>query len=96
MLWKSKSVLYGYRHCPHCKNFKTILDTSNYELERLTKNKKVIIAIKDKLGENIVKEFDLIDDGKEDKKAKAQRRFITKRNVKFKDNIDGLEEDHFK
>ena len=79
MLWKSKSVLYGYRHCPHSKNFETIPDTSNYELERLTKNKKVIIAIKDKLGENIVKEFDLIDDGKEDKKAKAQRSFVTKK-----------------
>ena len=94
MLWKSKSVLYGYRHCPHCEKFETILDTSNYELERLTKNKKVIITIKDKLGENIVKQFDLIDDGKEDKKAKAQEIFVTKKNVKFKDNIDGLEEAH--
>ena len=61
---------------------------------RLTKNKKVIITIKDKLGENIVKESDLIDDGKEDKKAKAQEIFVTKKNVKFKDNIDGLEEAH--
>ena len=94
MLWKSKSVLYRYRHCPHCRNFETILDTSNYELESLRKNKKVIIAIKDELGENIVKEFDLIDDSKEDKKAKAQRSFVTKKNVKFKDNIDGLEEAH--
>ena len=66
-------------------------DTSNYEVKRLLpmgKNKKVIGLMKDELGGKIITEFVtlrpktysfLIDNGKEDKKAKGTKKCVIKR-----------------
>ena len=72
-------------------------DTSNYEVNRplpTGKNKKVIGLMKDELGGKIITEFVtlrpktysfLIDDGKEDKKAKGTKKCIIKKMIKFND-----------
>ena len=66
-------------------------DTSNYEIKRplqIGKNKKVIGLMKDELGGKIITEFFtfrpktysyLIDNGKEDKKAKGTKKCVIKR-----------------
>ena len=70
-------------------------DTSNYEVNRplpIGKNKKVIGLMKDELGGKIITEFVtlrpktysfLIDDGKEDKKAKGTKKCIIKKMIKL-------------
>ena len=70
-------------------------DTSNYEVDRplpTGKNKKVIGLMKDELGGKIMTEFValrpktyayLTDDCKEDKKAKAKKKCVIKRVLKF-------------
>ena len=70
-------------------------DTSNYEVNRPSstgKNKKVIGLMKDKLGRKIMTEFValrpktysyLMDDGKNDKKAKGTKKCVIKRILKF-------------
>ena len=72
-------------------------DTSNYELNRplpTGKNKKVIELMKDELGGKLITEFVtlrqktysyLINDCKEDKKAKGTRKCVIKRMIKFND-----------
>ena len=72
-------------------------DTSNYEVNRplpTGKNKKVIGLMKDELDGKIITEFVtlrpktysfLIDDGKEDKKAKRTKKCIIKKMIKFND-----------
>ena len=72
-------------------------DTSNYECNRplpIVKNKKIIELMKDELGGKIITEFVtlrpksysyLIDDGKEDKKAKGTKKCVIKRMIKFDD-----------
>ena len=72
-------------------------DTSNYEVNRpllMGKNKKVIGLMKDELGGKIITEFVtlrpktylyLIDDGKEDKKAKGTKKCVIKKTIKFND-----------
>ena len=72
-------------------------DTSNYEVNRplpMGKNKKVIGLMKDELGGKIITEFItlrpktysyLTDDGKEDKKAKATKKCVIKKMIKFND-----------
>ena len=72
-------------------------DTSNYECDRplpTGQNKKVIGLMKDELGERVIKEFVvlrpntslyLIDDCKEDKKAKGTKKCAIKRMIKFDD-----------
>ena len=72
-------------------------DTSNYELNRplpTGKNKKVIGLMKDELGGKIITEFVilrpktysyLMDDCKEDKKAKGTKKCVIKRMIKFND-----------
>ena len=72
-------------------------DTSNYEVNRplpMGKNKKVIGLMKDELGGKIITEFVtlrpktyyfLTDDGKEDKKAKGTKKYITKKMIKCND-----------
>ena len=67
-------------------------DTSNYEVNRplpTGKNKKVIGLMKDELGGKIITEFVtlrpktysfLTDDGKEDKKAKRNKKVLNKKN----------------
>ena len=72
-------------------------DTSNYECNRplpIGKNKKIIELMKDELGGKIITEFVtlrpksysyLIDDGKEDKKAKGTKKCVIKRMIKFDD-----------
>ena len=79
-----------------------IFDTSNYEINRpLTtgENKKVIGLMKDELGGNIMTEFValkpkiysyLTDDCKEDKKAKARKKCVIKRKLKFSEYKDCL------
>ena len=75
-----------------------IFDTSNYEVNRPLptglKNKKVIGLLKDELGGKIITEFVtlrpktysyLINNCKEDKKAKGTKKCIIKRMVKFDD-----------
>ena len=73
------------------------LDTSNYEVNRplpTGKNKKIIGLMKDELGGKIITEFVtlrpktysfLTDDGKEDKKAKATKKCVIKKMIKFND-----------
>ena len=72
-------------------------DASNYEVDRplpTGKNKTVIGLMKDELGGRIMTEFItlrpkaytyLIDDGKEDKKAKGTKKCVIKRMIKFDD-----------
>ena len=72
-------------------------DTSNYEVNRplpTGKNKKVIGLMKDELGGKIITEFVtlrpktylyLINDCKEDKKAKGTKKCVIKRMIKFID-----------
>ena len=72
-------------------------DTSNYEVNRplpTGKNKKVIGLMKDELGGKLITEFVtlrpktylyLINDCKEDKKAKGTKKCIIKRMIKFND-----------
>ena len=78
-------------------------DTSNWELDRPLpkgKNKKVIGLIKDELGGKIMTKFVglraksysyLIDDGKEDKKAKGTKKCVIKRKLKFENYENYLE-----
>ena len=65
--------------------------TDHYQQERI---KEVIGLMKDELGGKIITGFAtlrpksysyLIDDGKEDKKAKGTRKCVTKRMIKFND-----------
>ena len=65
----------------------------------LRENKKVIGLMKDELGEKIMTEFAalrpkvysyLIDDGKNDKKAKGTKKYVVKRRLKFNDYKDCL------
>ena len=77
-------------------------DTSNYDVSRplpMRKNKKVIGLMKDELGGKIITEFVtlrpktypfLTDDGKEDKKAKATKKCIIKKMIKFNDYMKCL------
>ena len=72
-------------------------DTSNYEVNRplpIGKNKKVIGLMKSKLGGKIITKFVtlrpktysyLINDCKEDKKAKGTKKYVIKRMIKFND-----------
>ena len=72
-------------------------DASNYEVDRplpTGKNKTVIGLMKDELGGRIMTEFItlrpkaytyLIEDGKEDKKAKGTKKCVIKRMIKFDD-----------
>ena len=72
-------------------------DTSNYEVNRplpTGKNKKVIGLMKDELGGKIITEIVilrpktysyLINDCKEDKKAKGTKKWVIKRMIKFND-----------
>ena len=72
-------------------------DTSNYEVNRplpTGKNKKAIRLMKDELGGRVITEFVtlrpkiysyLIDDCKEDKKAKGTKKYVIKRMIKFND-----------
>ena len=72
-------------------------DTSNYEVNRplpTGKNKKVIGLMKDELDGKIITDFVtlrpktysfLIDDGKEDKKAKGTKKCIIEKMIKFND-----------
>ena len=74
-------------------------DTSNYEVNRnrplpMGKNKKAIGLMKDELGGKIIMEFVtlrpktysyLINDCKEDKKAKGTKKCVIKRMIKFND-----------
>ena len=72
-------------------------DTSNYEVNRLLpagKDKKVTGLVKDELGGKIMTEFValrpktysyLMDDGRNDKKAKGTKRCVIKRRLKFND-----------
>ena len=74
-----------------------MFDTSNYECDRplpTGKNKKVIGLMKYKLGGRVITEFValrpktysyLIDDCKEDKKAKGTNKCVIKRMIKFDD-----------
>ena len=82
-----------------------IFDTSNYEVNRplpTGKNKKVIGLMKDELEEKIVTKFVtlrpktysyLINDCKEDKKAKGKKKCVIKRMIKFNDNKNCLLKD---
>ena len=77
-------------------------DTSNYEANRPLpkgKNKKVIILMKDELGEKIMTEFAalrpktysyLMDDGNSDKKARGTKKRVIKRTLKFNGYKDCL------
>ena len=77
-------------------------DTSNYEVSRPLakgKNKNVIGLMKDELGGKIVTEFAalrpktysyLMDDGKNDKKAKGTEKYVIKKILKFNDYKDCL------
>ena len=77
-------------------------DTSNYDVSRplLTgKNKNVIGLMKDELGGKIMTEFAalrpkiysyLMDDSKNDKKAKGTKKCLIKRRLKFNDYKDFL------
>ena len=72
-------------------------DTSNYEVKRslqIGKNKKVISLMKDELGGKTITKFVtlrpktysyLIDDDKEDKKAKRTKKCVIKKMIKFND-----------
>ena len=72
------------------ENVKTRFDTSNYELDRplLKKGKKKLIGLmEDELGGKIInkfvelrakiKNYYLIDDGSEDKKAKGEKKSVS-------------------
>ena len=78
----------------------TRFNTSNYELDRPLlkgKNKKVIILMKDKLDEKIIAKLVelrektysyLIDGGNEDKKDKASKKCVIKREIKFENCLE--------
>ena len=78
-------------------------DTLNYELDRplpKAKNKKGIGLMKDKLGGKIMTKFVglraktysyLIDDGREDKKAKGTKKCVIKKKLKFENYKNCLE-----
>ena len=82
-------------------------DTSNYHVNRPLpkgKNKKVIGLMKDELGRKIMTEFAalrlgtysyLIDDGRNDKKAKGTKNCVIKRSLKFNDYKDCLLNNEF-
>ena len=77
-------------------------DTSNYEVNKplpKRKNKKVIGSMKDELGGKIMREFAvlrpkpysyLMNDGKNDKKAKGTKKCVIKKTLKFNDYKDCL------
>ena len=77
-------------------------DTSNYEVNRplpKRKNKKVIGLMKDELGGKFMREFSvlrpktysyLMNDGKNDKKAKGTKKCVIKKTLKFNDYKDCL------
>ena len=81
------------------KILKKRFDTSNYEVNRLLptgKNTKVIGLMKDELGGEIMTEFAafrpkpfsyLIDDGKNDKKAKGAKKCVIKNLIKQLNHI---------
>ena len=85
------------------KDVPTIFDTLNYELDKplpKTKNKKVIGLMKDELGGKIMIKFTALrskaycylkDDNNENKKAKAPKKCVVKRKIKFKDYKHCLE-----
>ena len=85
------------------EDVETRFDTSNYELDRPLaqgKNKKVIGLMKDELDGEIMTKFVglrsktysyLIDDGSEDKKAKATKKCVIKRKLKFENYKSRLE-----
>ena len=76
-------------------NVEKRFDTSNYEVNRplsTGKNKKVIGLMKDELGGVIMTEFAalrpktysyLMDDSKNDKKAKAKKKCVTRKYLKI-------------
>ena len=76
---------------------KKIFDTSNYEVNRplhTRKNKKVTELMKDEIAGKITTEFValraktysyLMDDGKNDKKAKGAKKCVIKLRLKFND-----------
>ena len=78
-------------------------DTLNFELDRplpKAKNKKRIGLMKDKLGGKIMTKFVglraktysyLIDDGREDKKAKGTKKCVIKKKLKFENYKNCLE-----
>ena len=78
-------------------------DSLNYELDRplpKAKNKKGIGLMKDKLGGKIMTKFVglraktysyLIDDGREDKKAKGTKKCVIKKTLKFENYKNCLE-----
>ena len=86
------------------QDVETRFDTSNYELDRLLpkeKNQKVIVLMKDKLDGKIMTKFVgltaktqsyLIDDNSEDKKAKDTKHCVIKRELKFENYKNCLEE----
>ena len=77
-------------------DFEKKFDTSNYEVDTplpTGKNKKVVGLMKDELGGKIITEFValrpktysyLTDDCEEDKKAKGTKKYVIKRELKFK------------
>ena len=81
----------------------TRLDTSNYELDRSLpkgKNKKVVRLMKNELGGNNMTKFVglraktysyLIDDGSENKIAKARKTCVIEKKLKFKNYENCLE-----
>ena len=85
------------------KDIETRFDTSNYELDRplpKAKNKKIIGLMKNELGGKIMttlvglraKTYSyLIDDGSEDKKAKATKKCVIKRKLTFESYKNCLE-----
>ena len=85
------------------EDVETRFDPSNYELGRPLpkgKSKKVIGLIKDELGRNMMKQFVglraktysyLKDDGSEDKKAKATKKYVIRRKPKLENYENCLE-----
>ena len=92
-------MLHGYRQFYIANDVQKRFDTSNYEVNRplpkpKEKNKKVIGLMKDELGENIMTELAalrpktysyLMDDGRNDKKARGTKKCVIKQRLKFND-----------